>query len=333
VSRRNKRSGDELFKEAKVMRPFVLLTALAVAWCPPGSLSGQFIGADPTLEEVFRYADLVVEGVIEKITKVTVPQEDYLPGIVGGAIPMAIMDFRIDTVLVGYQTAKNIEIVANALTYPSKYHFDFVEGDRYILSLKLPTIGKLFEPGRYLVRSDYAKFLIHGSSWIQGEKIKPTAEGQLKELYDILEKVQRDRSIERLTEQAELIVRGKVMDVCEGTEKDANGRDKHITRIELAVQSAMKGAIKADSVVVSMISIGDYEPSWRTRVPDMHKGEEWIMFLKSADEPGYYPFAGVNGLFLVEGDDLYRNNNSRILLHFSPEELEAQVNQAVKGGE
>ena len=315
------------------MRLFVLLVVFAIAWCPPVSLFGQLVGADPTLEEVFRYADLVVEGAIEKISKMTVPHEDYLPGIVGGDIPMAIMDFRIDTVLVGYQSANNIEVVANVLTYPSKYHFDFIEGDRYILSLKLPTIGKLFEPGRYLVRSDYAKFLIQGSHWIQGERIKPIAEGSIEELYAILEKVRRDRSIEQLTEQAELVVRGKVLDVRESTEKDDRGREKDIIRVELDVQSVMKGAIKGNSVVVSMINRGFYSPSWRTRVPDMHEDEEWIMFLKYADEPGYYLFAGVNGLFLVEGDDLYRNNNSRILLHFSPEDLESRVNQAVKGGE
>lgn len=313
------------------MRPFVFLVVLAIAWCPSVSSSGQLIGADVTLEELFLYSDLVVEGVIEEITKVTVSWTDIHPDLMAQDIPMAIMDFRIDKVFVGYQTAEHIEVVAYNLTTSAPYHFDFVEGDRYILSLKRPTMGKLFEPGRYLVRSDDAKFLIKGSSWIQGEKIKPMAEGQLTELYTVLDKVQRDRSIERLTKQAELIVRGKVLDVWESDEQTAKGRDKHITRVKLAVQSVMKGTIKSDSVVVSMISRGFYKPAWRTRVPDMHKGEEWIMFLKSAEEPGFYPFAGVNGLFLVEGDVLIRNNNSRIILHFSPKQLEAQVNQAVKG--
>lgn len=315
------------------MRLFVLLSVFAIAWCPPVSLSGQLVGTDPTLEEVFRYADLVAEGVIEKISKVTVTWKDIHPHQIEQEIPIAIMDFRIDTVLVGYQRARHIDVVAYNFMTSAPSHFDFIEGDRYILSLKLPTTGKLFEPGRYLVRSDYEKFFIQGTRWIQGEKTRPMAEGQLEELYAILEKVRRDRSIERLTEQAELIVRGKILDVWESGEQTTEGYEKHINRVKLAVQSIMKGAIKSDSLVVSMISIGGYEPPWRTRVPDMHKDEEWIMFLKYADEPGYYPFAGVNGLFLVEGDDLYRNNNSRILLHFSPEELEAKVSQAVKGGE
>ncbi|HUV36706.1 MAG TPA: hypothetical protein VMX58_07195, partial [Patescibacteria group bacterium] len=291
------------------------------------------VGTDPALEEVFRYADLVVEGVIEKISKVTATWKDIHPGLSEHEVPIAIMHFRIDTVLVGYQTARNIEIVAYDLTTSAPYHFDFIEGDRYILILRVPARGKIFEGGRFQAGSDAGKFLIQGLRWVQGERIKPMATGQLEELYDILENVRRDRSIERLTEQAKLIVRGKVLDVWESAEQTAEGYDKHITRVNLAVHSVMKGDIEGDSVVVSMISIGGYEPPWRTRVPDMHEGEEWIMFLKHADEPGYYLFAGVNGLFLVEGDDLYRNNNSRILLHFSPEDLEAQVNGALKGGE
>ena len=68
------------------------------------------------IHDCFIYSDLVVEGVIEKISKVTVPMEDYLPGLIGPDIPMVIMDFRIDTVLVGYETARHIEIVANNFT-------------------------------------------------------------------------------------------------------------------------------------------------------------------------------------------------------------------------
>lgn len=317
------------------MRSLVVYLAFTtIALCSPALSNPQLIGEDPTLEELFRYSDIVVEGVIEKISKVTVPDTDIFPSLAGGlSIPMAIMDFRVDTVLVGYQMKRHIEMVVYITTYP--YHFDYIEGDKHILALRVPGIkvGRLFEGGRFLVISGHGKFLIEGSRWIQGDRVKPIAEGQLKELYDILGRAQRDRSIQQLTQQAELIVRGNVLDVGESKERTAEGRDKHITRVKLAVQSVMKGAIKGDSLVVSMISMGFYEPSWRTQVPDMHKGEEWILFLKYADEPGYYPFAGVNGLFLVEGDVLIRNNHNRIIVPFSPEQLEAQVSRVVKAGE
>jgi hypothetical protein len=310
-------------------RLVVYLAFTTIALCSPALSNPQLIGEDPTLEELFRYSDLVVEGVIEKISKVTVSTKDISPNLISHDMPMAIMAFRKDTVLVGYQTERRIEIVDYVTTTP--YHFDFVEGDRYILTLRVPaTGGRLFEGARFLAVSGHGKFLIKGSRWIQGDRINPIAEGQLNELYALLGEIQRDRSIERLTQQAELIIRGKVLDMWQGKEQTVEERDKHITRVKLAVQSVMKGAFKSGSLVISMIGVGGYEPLWRTQVPDMHKGEEWIMFLKYADEPGYYPFAGVNGLFLVEGDELIRNNNNRIILPFSPEQLEAEVSQIVK---
>lgn len=285
------------------------------------------------LSEQFIYSDLVVQGVIEGISKVKIPIDDYLPGVIGPDIPMAIMIFRVDTVLIGYQPGKHISIVANVLTSPSVYHFDFVEGERYILSLHLPAKGKLFELGKYVVGSDSHKFLLNGTRWIQGGKVNQLAEGELQELYDILSKVNHDRSVEHLTKEAELIVRGLVLDSWETREQTREGIDKHITRAKFAVRSVLKGTLKDSSLTISMIDRGFYEPSWRTHVPDMHIGEEWIMFLKCAEEPGCYPFAGVNGLFMVEGRELLRNNKNRMHIGLFVEQLEKEVSQTVEGGE
>ena len=95
------------------------------------------------------------------------------------------------------------------------------------------------------------------------------------------------------------------------------------------VDSTMKGKVKDYSIIISMINVGLYEPSWRTRVSDMHIGEEWIAFLKYAEEPGYYPFAGVNGLFMIKGDKLIRNNNNQLATTYSPKQLELEVRAAV----
>jgi hypothetical protein len=286
------------------------------------------------LQDPFVYSDLVVEGVIEEISKVTVPIADYLPGIAGRDIPMAIMKFRIDKVLIGYQPTRYVSIVANVLTSPSVYHFDFTEGERYILCLYLPAKGKLFESGKYLVRSDTERFLLKETRWIQGAKSNQLADGKLEELYDVIEKVRRDRSIEHLTKEAELIVRGVVLESWEISEQNDEGIiDKDITRTRFAVRSVLKGTFEESSIIISTIGEGFYTPSWRKRVPDMNIGEEWILFLKSAEEPGYYPFAGVNGLFMVEGHDLLRNNHNRVPLGLSAKQLETEVLQIVEGGE
>lgn len=312
------------------MRLVIILVFLAITFYTPAFSFGQLIGTDPTLEEVFSYADLVVEGVIEKITRVTVPYDDFYPGGSGPEMRMAIMDFRIDTVLVGYQPKDHIDIVAGLWTSPSVYYFDFEEGEKYILSLYFPTTGRLFESGRYIVGTDSAKFLLNGTRWVQGSKGNRLAEGELPALYDVLEKVRRDRSIEYLTKEAELIIRGVVLDSWAVDERTGGCIDKHIIQTRFDIHDILKGIVEESSITISTIIKGLYSPSWRMRVPDLEIGEEWILFLKSAEEPGYYPFEGVNGMFMVEGNALVRNNNNRVTTGITVDHLMAEVNRIVK---
>lgn len=315
------------------MKPLVLLAVLAILWLPEAFSPSEPGAMELELEEPFIYADLVVEGGIERIERISVPIDDYLPGVIGPDIDMAIMEFRVDSVFIGYLSQKRIEIVANILTYVSAYHYDFVEGERYILSLHLPAKGKLFEVGRYLVRSDSDKYFIEGDRWVQGGKINRLAEGELRELYNILDKVKHDRSVAHMTKEAELIVRGVVLDSWETHEQTEEGIRKDIIRVKFAIRSIAKGITADSTITISAIDQGFYRPFWRTRVPDMHTGEEWILFLKSAAEPGYYPFAGVNGLFMVEGQELLRNNKNRVHIGLSAGQLEQEVNRIIEGGE
>jgi len=56
-----------------------------------------------------------------------------------------------------------------------------------------------------------------------------------------------------------------------------------------------------------MILGGPYWPAWRQKVPIMRKGQQYYVFLKN-DEIGYYPFAGINGCFKIEGENLIYDN-------------------------
>lgn len=315
------------------MRSFVLLVVLAIAWSSFASSQSEPDETDLGIEKSFVYSDLAVDGIVEKITTITVPMEDYAPGAPGPNIPVAIVLFKVNRVLIGYPRPERIEIVARKWASPGHYCFDLQEGDRYILNLHYGDTGKLFEPGRYFTRDDSERFLVKDSRWIQGRRDQPLAEGDLKTLYDAMRRVAEDRSVEVLTQRADLIVRGRVVEIKEPHDLTALGQEKHIQKIKLLVESTMKGKVNGDYIIISVINVGLYKPSWRTRVADMHVDEEWIAFLKYAEEPGYYPFAGINGLFMIKGDKVIRNNNNQSVTTYSPKQLEQEALKAVAEGE
>lgn len=315
------------------MRSFVLLVVAAIAWSSVASSQGEPNAMELQLDKLFIYSDLVVDGIVEKITTIVVPPGDYAPGVLGPDMPIAIILFRVNSVLLGYPQPEYIEIVARKLGSPGHYCFDLQEGDRYILNLQYGDTGKLFEPGRYFTRDDSERFLIRNSEWIQGRKDRPLAKGELAVLYDAIQKVADERSLESLTRRADLIVRGKVIEIVKPHDLTAMGQEKNIQKIRLMVESTMKGEVKDSSIVISIINVGLYKPSWRRHVSDMHIGEEWIAFLKHAEEPGYYPFAGVNGMFMIKGDKVIRNNNNQLVTTYSPKQLEMEAIKAAAEGE
>lgn len=313
---------------AVLMKPFVLLIVAAAAWSSVAFSQDRPSARDSILERSFVYSDLVVEGTVEKVTTVIVPAEDYAPGSPGPNMPIAIILFKIERVLLGLPQPEHIEIVARKWESPGYYCFDLREGDRYVLNLHYGDTGRLFEPGKYFVRDDSERFLIKEAMWSQGRKDRPLARGDLTVLYDAVRRAAKERDVKVLSRRADLIVRGRVVEVEEPHDLTPLGQEKHIQKIKLLVESTMKGKLQSDYVTISVINVGFYEPSWRTRVPDMHIGEDWIAFLKHGEEPGYYPFAGVNGLFMIKGDKVIRNNNNQLITTYTPKQLEQVVIEA-----
>lgn len=320
--------------KAVVMKPFVLLVVAVIAWSFVVSSQGTPDTTDLQFEKSFIYSDLVVDGVVEKITTVVVPMEDYAPGVRGPNIPVAISLFKVNRVLLGYPQAEHIEIVAMKWGSSNHYCFDLQEGDRYILNLLYSNKGKLFEPGRYFMRLDSERFLVRDSRWLQGRKDRPIAEGDLQELYAAVEQATAERSFEVLTRRADLIVRGRVVATAGADSSMSEEDESGIQRVTLAIQSVVKGDAKNDSIVLSLqTKYGVRRLSWGVLVPSMHVGEEWIAFLKYADDPGFYPFAGVNGLFLVKGDSVIRDNWNEMVTGYSLRQMELDLRRMAAQGE
>lgn len=307
----------------------ISLAFVLVTLCPPDSISDELIGTVETLEETFLYSDLVIDGVVETIMTLKVPARQFIPnsGAVGPDIPVAVILFKVNRVLAGYTQPDHIKIVA---TVSKSYHnyFDMAEGDRYILSLHYGGGKESFFYKKYISRMTHERFFIKDSRWFQGRKDRPLAEGELSDLYAFIEEVARERSIENLTRQADLIVGGKVIDVWEENDLTDDG-GKPMQMVRLGIESIMKSAIEIDSTVLTIANVGPDESFRSIGLPDMHLGEEWIVFLKYSDETGYYPFAGVNGLFMVEGDTLIRNNYNRLVADISPSQLENRIKEIV----
>ena len=317
------------------MRSLVVYLAFTtIALCSPALSNPQLIGEDPTLEELFRYSDLVVEGIVERITTVVAPAEDYAPGAPGPSMPFAIILFRVNRVLLGYTQKEHIEIVAMKWESPGQYCFDLQKGDRYIMSLLYSNKGRLFEQGRFFTRLNAERFLVKDLKWFQGRKDQPVAEGDLQELYALVEQAAIERSYSVLTRRADLIIRGKVVATTWTRDSRSDGEESGIQRVTLTIQSIIKGDAKGDSLVLSLLTkYGTRKLPWGVLVPPMHVGEEWIAFLKHADDPGYYPFAGVNGLFMVKGDSLIRNNWNEMETGYSARQMELDLIRMAAQGE
>jgi hypothetical protein len=318
-------------REAILMRSFVLLIIAAIAWSSVASSQAKPDETDLGLEKSFVYSDLVVDGVVEKITTVKMPHGDFVPGAAGPNIPVAIIFFKVNRVLLGYPQPDRIEIHA-IISKTDHNYFDLAEGDRYVLSLHYGG-GKCFS-GKYISRMTHERFFIEDSRWFQGRKDRPIAEGDVQGLYAAIEQAAAERSFEVLTRRADLIVRGKVVAItgADGSmsEKDESG----IQRVTLAIQSVVKGVVEDDSLVLSLqTKYGVRRLSWGVLVPSMHVGEEWIAFLKYADDPGYYPFAGVNGLFLVKGDSVIRDNWNEMVTGSSLRQMELDLRRMAAQGE
>ena len=305
--------------------------AMGIMLCPAVSRSEMPQAKLKELERLFLYSDLVVDGVVEKITTHMVPHERLVPGIRGPSMRVAIIAFRVNSVLVGYPQPEHIEI-GSIVSQAYHTYFDLEEGDRYILALRY-ICGRenLFLNEKYVTGDIEQKFFVKDCRWFQGRKGQSLAEGELNDLVCVAEEAARKRSIEYLTRQADAIVQGRVADLAEHNEHTDRGLSKHINRITFAVDSIMKGDIRENLITISMITVGLYSPWWRMPAPDMHIGEEWIAFLKWAEEPGYYPFAGVNGLFLVKDNSLIRNRS--IAIGITKNQLEIAIGRILAAGE
>ncbi len=179
---------------------------------------------------------------------------------------------------------------------------------------------------------DASRFYIDGDSWIREQKLYPIQRGEMPALYEAIEQINYMRSIEHLTDEADCILRGTVVDTRESRVPFSDGRPSYgMLHVGLRIDKVLKGTTNDGSIEIAMINKGGYVPFWRTPLVKMSKGEEWILMLKSNEESGYYPFAGPNGMFRIEGDVLFKGEHRKRSMEYSPTALERMVRRRVAG--
>lgn len=273
----------------------------------------------------FLYEDIVVEGVVEGIEKEMVLHEDVIKDAKAPfKIPFVNIKFRISKVLIGYYEGSYIP-VTTWLLRSTDYLFDLEIGDTYILALHLSTLKGEYTKGKYVLGNDADRFLVKQNTWLRGRKSDPISTGDLDDLYKVTKAINNMRSLEALTREANWIVRGTIIDMSKTDEHIKEGVYAWVIKIKLNVSSKLKGALDDNTITIKTIKSGIYNPSWAAPFPEMNLEEEWYAFLKWAEEPGYYAFAGVNGLFRVVDNTLMRGGYNKT--QYSPKKFEEAISR------
>jgi len=268
------------------------------------------------------YEDCVVEGVVLSVKWEKIPYKDFFhdvthPYLLSKKQKFGVFEFEVKKKLIGNLNSSKITLYS--FNNYENWLSDIEEGYRYIFSLR----HHIYKGVVYGIMGGLkCRFLIKGDTFLRGRKSDPIQTGRVSDLYKAIDEIKRKRSIDTITDEAELIVRGRVKERWTTDDTLSSGLNKNIEKIRLSVDEYLKGNLEDDEVEFSVIYMATYNPFWKSRFPEVTPGEEWLVFLKWAEEPGYYPFAGVNGMFKVEGDKLVRvNRASRITMDRTLEKM------------
>ena len=161
-------------------------------------------------------------------------------------------------------------------------------------------LGLCYHPvlHEYYLQSRFGKYVRRDSAWLCSV---PPGERKLSDPE--LRAMVAATDIEHVTRDAELILVGRVRASRE-TKESFEGEVAVVRRVSFDVLRILKGEAIGDTVSVAMIRAGSYVPAWRKTVPGEFKpGETWYLYLKRG-EIGWYPFAGSNGMLLLQDNHL-----------------------------
>jgi len=246
----------------------------------------------------FLFGDLVVHGHVVKFEDEIVPLEQirkYVPSAFKGKYGRVLrVTIAVQDMLKGFEENAEVSFVARAWVEVPKLRS---VGSDVIVALQW---NETLFGGTYELSSSEALYAYNGSTFVLQGGVLRGRELSLEELHGKIKTV----GLDNVTRASTAVFIGTVEGISDSTyganERDEGGR---IRRIVFHVDEIVEGQLE-DTVVVSSVLLGPYWPDWRYEMPTkVTLGEQYYVFVKTEDGVTYVP-GGVNGMFLVRGDEL-----------------------------
>jgi hypothetical protein len=264
------------------------------------------------------YADRIVRGTIESTAVVGIPDTVLYPELAihfqGWKISVLRVTMRVNEVLRGAVLPPGEEHVLivfqpwNALYFAGS---EMIVCEHYHAGLKA-----------YYQAGQYGRYIRKRKNWVSEET--PRGHRSFSDA-DMRAKI-ASMDLEHVASEAELVIDGDIDSVAWSEFYGPDSSSAQFVALRFKLRSVDKGTYAADEIEVRALGEGMYLPEWRKHIPrSFQVSQRWICFLRK-NEIGWYPFAGTNGLFRVDGDSLIYDE--RVNYWHSPDQVREAVRRA-----
>lgn len=241
---------------------------------------------------------LVVRGTVTNVTQQLVTLAEW------GLVPPndRVADVKIHVVLIHVSVADVLkgkwterEIVFRVRDQPSLLK----PGNDYIICALWK---KLKTGGVYVTEPALGWYSKNADKWVDCKSV----EGSQPEEFSGDEIVSRIRAVDvdHVTASADVIARGVIVKRWVSN-FELDGHAGRLLNFEMQTNEILKGHANGGVVRFVVPDPGaEFVPSWYRCIPTgVAVGQQWFVFLREG-QLGLYPFAGLNGLLRVDGNDL-----------------------------
>ena len=240
-------------------------------------------------------SDLIVRGVVAGVSDREVSSSDFwmeAPGS-GPAKEVAFVTLRVDEVLRGPAISGDFTFMV--YRDPSETRVVYNVGSEMLACLYWHDRLNTYYQMHY-----YSRYARSGQGWRSG----PTPSGDRTFADGDVRNIVEETAIQTVASNAELVVEGVIESMSTERVYGPDSTSADLVTLTLQVDDVKKGSVAENPLPIIILTRGIYWPEWRREVPRSYSvGQRWLCFLRK-NELGWYPYAGSNGLFRIEGAKL-----------------------------